>query len=248
MSAVRVLVGTRKGAFVLTSDGQRKTVGHQRPAFRGLGDVPRQGLAGRSGPAVCLAVERLVRADDPALRRRRQDLGACRQRVQVRRHARHAPVVRRHAASLGVQARLAPRAVADRSGHRLRRGGGRRDVPHGGRRQDLARAARPAMPRIRSKVVARCRRDGPAHDPPGRDRSRPDLHRDLRGGRVPDRRRRHHLAADQQGLAFAVHPRPDRGGRPLRPPDRHAPVASERAVHAEALGRDAHRRRRRVVA
>ena len=29
MSGVRVLVGTRKGAFVLTSDGKRKDVGYQ---------------------------------------------------------------------------------------------------------------------------------------------------------------------------------------------------------------------------
>ena len=48
MSGVRVLVGTRKGAFVLTSDGKRDEVGGQRPALRGLGDLPPQGLAGRS--------------------------------------------------------------------------------------------------------------------------------------------------------------------------------------------------------
>ena len=43
MSKIRVLVGTRKGAFVLTSDGKRETLGHQRPAFRGLGDLSPQG-------------------------------------------------------------------------------------------------------------------------------------------------------------------------------------------------------------
>src|SRR5574341_1542326 len=37
-------------------------------------------------------------------------------------------------------------------------------------------------------------------------------------------------------------------GPPLRPPQRHASVAAESPVHAEALGRDAQRRRRRVVA
>ena len=46
-----------------------------------------------------------------------------------------------------------------------------------------------------------------------------------------------------QGLKSAEHPRPERRGRPLRPPHRHAPVAPERALHAEALGRDAQRRR-----
>ena len=48
-----------------------------------------------------------------------------------------------------------------------------------------------------------------------------------------------------RGLQLAIHPRPECRGRPLRPPHRHAPVAPERAVHAEALGRHAHRRRRR---
>ena len=51
-----------------------------------------------------------------------------------------------------------------------------------------------------------------------------------------------------RGLQVAVHPRPGRRGRPLRPPHRHAPVAPGRAVHAEALGRDAQRRRRRLLA
>ena len=42
---LRVLVGTRKGAFVLTSDGKRETLGRQRAALRRLGDLPPQGLA-----------------------------------------------------------------------------------------------------------------------------------------------------------------------------------------------------------
>ena len=138
MSKVRVLVGTRKGAFVLTSDGKREQVGRQRSPFCGLGDLPRQRIARRSEPAVCVAVQRLVRTGDPALERRRQDLGAGGQQVCVRRRPRHAPVVRRHAASLGVQARLASRTVADRSGHGLRRRGRRRLVPLDRRRAELA--------------------------------------------------------------------------------------------------------------
>ena len=51
-----------------------------------------------------------------------------------------------------------------------------------------------------------------------------------------------------RGLQSATHPRPDCRGRPLRSPHRDAPVAPGRAVHAEALGRHAQRRRRRVVA
>ena len=95
-------------------------MGRQRPALCRLGDLPHQGIAGRSEPDLRLAVQRLVRADHPALRRRRQDLapaGHARRRADhARRHAEgesnkfvydtadrqaadHAPVVRRHAAS-----------------------------------------------------------------------------------------------------------------------------------------------------
>ena len=45
MSEVRVLVGTRKGAFVLTSDGNAHAVGRQRASLCGLGDLPPQGIA-----------------------------------------------------------------------------------------------------------------------------------------------------------------------------------------------------------
>ena len=74
MSRVRVLVGTRKGAFILDVGRQARKVGRQRPAFRGLGDVSPQGIAGRSESHLRLANQRLVRADNSALRRRRQNL------------------------------------------------------------------------------------------------------------------------------------------------------------------------------
>ena len=44
MSSVRVLVGTKKGAFVLTSDGKRKDWKVSGP-FPRLGDLPCQGFA-----------------------------------------------------------------------------------------------------------------------------------------------------------------------------------------------------------
>ena len=62
------------------------------------------------------------------------------------------------------------------------------------------------------------------------------------------RRRRRDLASDQPRAEVRIHPRPDCRGRPLRPPHRDASVAPGCAVHAEALGRHAQRRRRRVVA
>ena len=43
-----------------------------------------------------------------------------------------------------------------------------------------------------------------------------------------------------RGLQLAIHSRPERRGRPLRSPHRDESVAPGRAVHAEALGRDAH--------
>ena len=198
MSGVRVLVGTRKGAFVLTSDGKRERLGRQRPPLRGLGDLPPEGLAGRPEPALRVAVEQLVRAGDPALRRRRPDLGAGGQRVQVRGRPRHAPVVRRHAAPLGVRARLAPRAVADRPGHGLRRRRGRGAVPLERRRHRPGRSSRAcaatARARAGSRAPAGCACTRSCCDPsdPGRI-----VHRDLVGGRVPQRRRRQDLAADQ---------------------------------------------------
>ena len=64
-------------------------------------------------------------------------------------------MVRRHAAPVGVHARLAPRAVADRSRHRLRRRRGRRAVPLDRRRQTLAGAARPARATARARSGSR---------------------------------------------------------------------------------------------
>ncbi len=46
MSQVRVLVGTRKGAFILTADGQRNEWEVSGPRFCGLGDLPCEWVAG----------------------------------------------------------------------------------------------------------------------------------------------------------------------------------------------------------
>ena len=45
MSKVRVLVGTRKGAFILVFGRQAGKMGCQRPAFCGLGDLPPERFA-----------------------------------------------------------------------------------------------------------------------------------------------------------------------------------------------------------
>jgi len=50
MSNVRVLVGIRKGAFILTSDGKRENWDVSGPHFRWLGDLSHEGFARGSKP------------------------------------------------------------------------------------------------------------------------------------------------------------------------------------------------------
>ena len=249
MSGVRVLVGTRKGAFVLTSDGKRERWDVSGPHFagweiyhlKGSPADPNRLYASQSSGWFGQLIQR---SNDGG-----KTLGAGGQQVRVRRRPRHAPVVRRHAAPLGVQARLASRAVADRSGHGLRRGRRRRLVPLDRRRADVAGASRTARPRARrppgSRVPAGCactRSCWIRAIPSGS--SSPSRRRACSAPTTPARRGGRSTAACKS----EQHPRPDCRGRPLRAPHRDAPVASGRAVHAEALGRHAQRRRRRVVA
>src|SRR6266478_1796494 len=63
--------------------------------------------------------------------------------------------------------------------------------------------------------------------------------RDLRGRRLPERRCRRDVAADESRARVRADPESHSRGRPLRASDRDASVAPERPVHAEALGRDA---------
>ena len=77
MSGVRVLVGTRKGAFVLTSDGKREQWDVSGPHFGGWEIYHLKGSPVDPSPAVCVAVQRLVRAviQRSTAARRRQDVG-----------------------------------------------------------------------------------------------------------------------------------------------------------------------------
>ena len=197
MSEVRVLVGTRKGAFVLTSDGKRQRWEVSGPALWRLGNLPRQGVA--RGPKRVYASQssgwfgqQIQRSNDGG-----KTWEPGRQQIRLRRRAWHTPVVRRQASSVGVQARLASRAIADRSGYRLRRGGGRGLVPHNGRRAELAGAFRTARPWDGASMAAGRWRDVSAYDPSRSERFRTDFHRHLGRRSVPDRRRRQDVASDQ---------------------------------------------------
>ena len=68
MSGVRVLVGTRKGAFVLTSDAKRERWDISDPHFAGWEIYHLKGSPAEPNRIVCVAVERLVWADHSTLR------------------------------------------------------------------------------------------------------------------------------------------------------------------------------------
>ena len=66
MSRVRVLVGTRKGAFVLSADGARKTWSVDGPHFPGWEIYHVKGSQ-VDGPDLCVPIERLVRTANSML-------------------------------------------------------------------------------------------------------------------------------------------------------------------------------------
>ncbi len=103
-------------------------------------------------------------------------------------------------------------------------------------------------PRLRTALAARRRRVVPAHGHPRSVRRSAHLRRDLRRRGVPQRRRRSHVEGDQSRPEIGRHSGSGCRGRALRPSHRDASVTTQRALHAEALGRDAQSRRRRFVA
>ena len=140
MSAIRLLVGTRKGAFILTSDGKRADWKVSGPHFAGWEIYHLKGSPVDPNRIYASQSTRLVRPTDSALERRWQNLGSSRERLQLRRNARHPSMVRWHPASMGIQAGLASRAVTDRSRHGLCGRGGRRAFPHHRRRRKPGRS------------------------------------------------------------------------------------------------------------
>ena len=168
MSTVRLLVGTRKGAFILTSDGKRKRWDVSGPHFAGwelyhLKGSPVDPNRLYASQTSSWFGQIIQRSDDggktwyqpgtppgePTTTPDGMPKGESNKFVydtspETGKPAHHSPVVRRHAAPLGVQAGVASRTVADRSGHRLRRRGRRRPVSLDRRRADLAGTCRAA--------------------------------------------------------------------------------------------------------
>ena len=113
MSGVRLLVGTRKGAFILTADGKRQNWDISGPHFGGWEIYHLKG-----SPA---DQNRLYASQSSGwfgqILQRSNDAGKTWETVGNKfvydGSGGPASVVRRHAAPVGIQARLAPRAVAD---------------------------------------------------------------------------------------------------------------------------------------
>ena len=271
MSKVRVLVGTRKGAFILTSDGKRENWDVSGPHFAGWEIYHLKGSPADPEPHLRLADQRMVRPDHPALRRWRQDLASARH-ASRRTHRARAACPKARATSSSTTHRLKPASRSPRIS-----GTTARSIPGSSSASGIS-SPRSPIP-TRSTPASKTRRcfsstdggknwkelsglrghgTGPKWQPGAGgmclhtiildpSNPQPHLHRDLGRGRVPHRRRRQDLEADQQGPVFEVHSRPDGRGRTLRSPHRHESKASGRALHAEALGRDALRQCRRSV-
>lgn len=83
MSTIRVLVGTRKGAFILTSDAKRQKWEIAGPLFGGWEHLSHERIARQFESHLCLANQRVVRPGHATLERRRRDMGNGRQQVRV---------------------------------------------------------------------------------------------------------------------------------------------------------------------
>ena len=83
MSGIRLLVGTRKGAFIFTADGKRANWEISGPHFAGWEIYHLKGSPVNPDRILRLAIDQLVWATDSALRGWRQDLGADGERLRL---------------------------------------------------------------------------------------------------------------------------------------------------------------------
>ena len=166
MSNVRVLVGTRKGAFILSSDGKRQHWDVSGPHFAGWEIYHLKG-----SPA---DPNRLYASQSSGwfgqLIQRSNDGGKTWEPVGNKFVYDGVPGTHQWydgKPPLGVQAGLASGTILEGSRYRLRRRGRCCFVPLDRWRAELAGTLRPARPRHRPSVAARCRRDVLAHNHSG---------------------------------------------------------------------------------
>ena len=212
-------------------------VGRPRTPLRRLGDVPSEGLARRPEPPVRVAGHELVRAADPALGRRRPDLGAGR--------ATSSPTTVRPAPTSGTTARRT-RGSSRASGTSSPRGPiptrctPASRTPHSSARPTAAQSWH-ELPGLRRHESASAWQPGAGGmclhtillDPTDPRRI---YGRHLRGRGLPQRRRRHDVATDQPRPGLRADSRSDGRGRPLRPPHRDAPLASRTSCSCRSTG------------
>ena len=223
MSSVRVAGRYPQGRVRADVRRKQTTLGRQRSALWRLGDLSRQGIPSRSESILRVAEQRLVRSDrssDP------NDGGTTWEPVGNKFIYEGGPATHKwydgtpHPWEFARVWHLEPSltdpdtvyaGVEDAALFKSSDGG-----------QIVAGAARPARSQDRSGLASWRRWPLPAHDRAGSQPTRTDVRRDLRRGRVPDRRRRRDVAADQSWPAIGRHPGSECRSRPLRASDRDA--------------------------
>ena len=260
MSTVRVLVGTRKGAFILTSDGKREKWDISGPHFAGWEMYHLKGSP--ADPNRIYASQTsgwfgqvIQRSDDGGKTWHQPGTppgeetgpggmpkGESNKFVYDTSAETGAPMTthqfydgKPHPWEFKRVWHLEP-SLTD-PGHGLRRGRRRGDFPLDRRREELARDVRPARTRHRPQLAAGRGRHVPAYHYSRSQESAADLDRHFGRGRVSHRRRRQDVEADQPRTEIAIHSRPGCRGRPLRSSHCDESEAAGSALHAEALGR-----------
>ena len=244
MSKVRVLVGTRKGAFILTSDGKREKWDVSGPHFAGWEIYHLEGFARRSQSDLCLADQRLVRPDHPALRRRRQDLAPAGNAAgepttapdgmpkgesnkfvydtspkpasrSPRTSGTTARSIPGSSSASGTWSRRSPIPTRFTPALKTPPSSARPTAARTGTNWPACAATAPAPSGSRARAACACTRSSSIPSNP-----EAHLHRHLGRGRVPHRRRRQDLEADQPRPAARSTSPTRRRGRPLRAPHR----------------------------
>jgi len=203
MSTIRVLVGTKKGAFILTADGTRKNWQVNGPLFGGwemyhlkaspvdpnriyasqtsgwFGQIiQRSDDGGKTWNPPGTKPEDLMGPDGMPKGVSNQFLYEGETGMHMHYDGTQKP--------WALQAHLAHRAVAHRPGHGLRGRGGHGDFQDHRRRQDVEGTVRLAAGEG-PPLATRRGRHGLAHHPARPDEPEPHLHRHFGGGRVSHR-------------------------------------------------------------